>query len=75
MRHNKIDNPFKKMESENLPENMKEKVMTSVRLVTLLGDFTELFTIRLVSSVSKMLDLMGRKTDKGDPPLNTASNE
>ena len=67
-------NPFKEMGNEDLPENMKRKVLTSVHLITLLGDFTELFTIKLAATISKMIDPLGSKKDNGDSSIHPLSD-
>lgn len=50
-------NPFKAMEaSEKLPEQIKERVMTSIGLAEVLVGFTELFTVNMVGTAANLLN-------------------
>lgn len=58
-------NPFKKVESqEEVPSGLKDKVMTSITLAHLMGDFSELFTTKMGRTASKLIDVEKEKKKK-----------
>lgn len=58
----KNKNPFKKLESqEEVPVELKDKVMTTITLAHLAGDFGELFTAKMAGTASKMMDVANDK--------------
>ncbi|MBL7870064.1 MAG: hypothetical protein JNM78_00525 [Cyclobacteriaceae bacterium] len=60
-------NPFKLLEGdEKVPENLKDKVMSSINFSNMLLDITELFTTNMASSVGSLfkVDSIGEKEEK-----------
>ncbi len=52
----KNPNPFKKLATaEEVPSQLKEKVMTSIHLAHLIGNVGELFTTKMGGTATKML--------------------
>lgn len=50
------NNPFKKIESnEQVPEALKNKVITNVKAVQLLMDVAELFSVKISESIGDLL--------------------
>ena len=56
-------NAFKKLDAQEVPKNLKKKVMTSISIVEMLSELTELYTVNMASTAIKMamVETQGQK--------------
>lgn len=66
-----MHNPFKDIKSEEVPENLKDKVMSSVHSAKFFLDLAELFSINYFSSISNLF----KSSDKGSKDNNDNSTD
>lgn len=63
-----IENPFKKLlDSEKLPEVIKQRVMDDVAILKLSLDMADLFAVKYPGSLEELIKI-ARKNTKKDPP-------
>ena len=60
------NNPFKKLEEQELPSGLQSQVMDSINMIDLMSNVADLFTGKMADSVVGMLRINERQDQKSD---------